>query len=1067
MVNSSAQLTNFWKSDEFWDFHQNNGGDENDFRYPSRLEAFIRSFSRDRWTAETLAEAKDLLAREGMNLTPKQLVERLEAEGRIQAKVIYDPNAAALALGTQNVAALQEFMGKYGPGNFSWEQNLTLAQECLAKLNRTETPEAFIDRLIAGGFIRDKRPNAQAQGTEGGDDDNNQGGDDDRSDGAGGGNGRLTLSEFMLRLPPTAEAVIQRSLPAISQLLVVEGDEDGATGLARDLAGELRDMADLQEGETFDIYELLDYILQFARRMGQPADAGSDGGGDDGDSDGDSVESFRMSGYRPVSLETFLDTTGGGSDDSDDGSDSSDSSDGGDSGPGAGGAGNGGLSLNEFIRRLPSHVDAHIEARMGDISWAIGEGNNALIASNIAELMEYILQNADPEDARQVRRAELEAYIRRIAGNRAGNQNGNTGTNTETDTRDPGELTLTDFMLRLPNDIEVLTRPNMGGIREALAADNEDGATGLARDLAAELRNMAGIREGETFDIYALVSYILDLGRRQNQQAGQDGEDVREAGDGATDAGDERVSLSEFIRQLPASADGHIQARMEDISWAIGQGNNALVTRNVQELMNYMLEHSAPGIVEQVDVYELQAYILKIARNMRGRQDGGTGPGNPPGGGNGGGGDDGSDDGSNGGNGGNGGSGPTFREAERTLSMDVDDFLNDDPEEIRRAQARGQAGAQANAQASGQAQEQANAQNGEAQPPRTTPVGNTPLLQLIRNARHLEGTQVALQGMRRVRDALINRDVNAARVAARDLASELLGGPRAEPHLQGIFQQEVREVTTTILQEINGALSEDEKKPRAAARGTDEPDPRNGPRRGPDGGNPGAGAANGGTGNGAPNGGANGGAQQPPAGGYDRATMDRMERQMRERSQEDRRGNQDLGTYAASEIRAITQLIIASQMKAAQQRAEALSKMLQSSNGEAPPMTRDEILRLAFGKAKPKSAAAKEGGAGGDEANDVTAQLIKVVNWDNFCEVYEIDPGEIEEIKKVARKAVKDTDQAKTACKDILSRRNAKAKVKIKNGRYLAEAIVHAMRMKQERQILRKPLKMSDIPDDE
>ncbi|MBD8891307.1 hypothetical protein [Roseibium litorale] len=915
MLDNSYQLSEFWKSDEFWAFHQANGG-ANDFRYPDQLDSFIQNFSRDRWTAETLAEAKTLLAREGRKLTPKQLVERLEQEGRIQEKVIYNPQAAARMLGVEDAAPLQKFMEQYGYNELDWDLVLDLAQNCMSVLGIAGTPEAFLDMLIQNGFIRDKRPGAQADGTEGG--------DDDRSDG--------------------------------------------------------------------------------------------------GSSDGDS-------------------------------------SDGGSDGPGGGNGGNGRLSLAEFIRRLPSHVDAHIEARMGDISWAIGEGNTALITSNIAELMEDILQNADPEDARQVSRAELEAYIRRIANNRAGNQNANTETNRETGAGDPGALSLTDFMLRLPNDIEVLTRPNMGGIREALAADDEDGATGLARDLAADLCDMAGIGEDETFDIYALVGYILDLGRRQNQQAGQGGEDAREAGDDATDAGDGPLSLSEFIRRLPASADGHIQARMEDISWLIGQDNNALVTSNVRELMDYMLEQSAPGAIEQVDARELQAYIIQIARNMLASKDGSSGPGTSPGGGGG----DGDDESSDGG--GSGGNAPSFREAERTLSMDADDFLNNDPEEIRRAQAGGQA----------QAQAQAQAENGNPPPlpprptvARTTPVGNTPLLQLIRDARHLQGTRVVNEGMVAVRNALIQRDVNAAREAARELASALLGGPRAEPHLQAMFQQEVREVTVTILKEINGALSEDEKKPKKGAKGDDEPDPRNGPRRGPDGGNPGAGAANGSGGNG----GLNGGAQQPPVTGYDRTTMDRMERQMRERSQEERRGNEDVATYAASEIKAITQLIIASQMQAAQQRAEALSKKLQSSNGEAPPMSRDEILRLAYGKAKPKTAAGGNGengkaAKGDSDTEEVTAQLIKVVNWGNFCDVYEIDPEEIEEIKKVARKAVKDTDQAKMACKEILARRNAKAKVKIKNGRYLAEAIVHAMRMKQEKRTLRKPLKMSDIPDED
>ena len=65
-----------------------------------------------------------------------------------------------------------------------------------------------------------------------------------------------------------------------------------------------------------------------------------------------------------------------------------------------------------------------------------------------------------------------------------------------------------------------------------------------------------------------------------------------------------------------------------------------------------------------------------------------------------------------------------------------------------------------------------------------------------------------------------------------------------------------------------------------------------------------------------------------------------------------------------------------------------------------------------------------------------------------------------------ARKAIQNPDKARANCRDILSRRSKKTKVKIKNDLYLAEAILHAMRKRAEKQPLKKPLKLSEVPDE-
>lgn len=406
--------------------------------------------------------------------------------------------------------------------------------------------------------------------------------------------------------------------------------------------------------------------------------------------------------------------------------------------------------------------------------------------------------------------------------------------------------------------------------------------------------------------------------------------------------------------------------------------------------------------------------------------------------------------------------------------MDVDDFLNNDTDEIRRAQAGGHAG--------GQADQAVQDQNGEPPPlpprpapDRTTPVGNTPLLQLIRDARHLHGTQVVNTEMRNVRDALIDRNLGAAQTAARALASALLGGPRAEPHLQNLFEREVRQVVVTILAEINGALSEDEKKPRKQAPGNDGPDPANIPRRGPDGGNPGAGGANGVTRNVG-----NAGQQQtaPQADEvYNRETMDRMERERNFSAPKE-----PLTTFVPNEIREISKMLATKQIEQAKTRAVALSSRLLGNGGAVPEMSAETILKLAHAKVATlrggspvASPAATIGGVGEVDDDDpgitvdpaTAAKLVPVTDWKAFCGVYQIEEKEIKTIKALALKAVWEPKDALTGCKSIISRRKGQEKdqVKIKNEKYLARALVHAVHMKAAKKKLKKPMKATGTVD--
>ncbi|QXC52763.1 hypothetical protein KHC17_26780 (plasmid) [Agrobacterium salinitolerans] len=177
--------------------------------------------------------------------------------------------------------------------------------------------------------------------------------------------------------------------------------------------------------------------------------------------------------------------------------------------------------------------------------------------------------------------------------------------------------------------------------------------------------------------------------------------------------------------------------------------------------------------------------------------------------------------------------------------------------------------------------------------------------------------------MQNVRDALIERDMDAAQVAAGQLASDLLRG-RGDPQSPGLSAV-VQKVADMILAEIDAALSEDEKKPVKSAQGNDGPDPRDGSRRGPDGGNPGAGATNGGTGYG----GSGPDVQQRPASVYDRGTMDRMER---ERNQSTGT-KENLTALVSTGFRDITEMLVHKKNEQAAQGAVRLSKQLQGKEG--------------------------------------------------------------------------------------------------------------------------------------
>ncbi|WP_313474710.1 hypothetical protein [Agrobacterium pusense] len=612
-----------------------------------------------------------------------------------------------------------------------------------------------------------------------------------------------------------------------------------------------------------------------------------------------------------------------------------------------------------------------------------------------------------------------------------------------------GALSLADFIRRLPGSVDALINDHMDRIVEAMRIEDDGGMARVCIDtLAFLLEQNAAPEDTARVNGTELRNYIRQIAaNRKNREdeaeaqashfPGPDGDDDGADGDGPGEPGlpegVEALSPAEFIELLPDRADWRSGNTMAAIVDALRIDDNGLAEANIQSFAAILWGEATPANAARVNTHELRNHIRQTALEMLQEQDG-DGPGDVPDGGN-----DGDDD--------------HLRRLGRTS---LDDIIEGNQ----------------SSQAGEQAQENVRDQNSDASsvPPGTIPVGNSPLLQLIRVARHLHGTQTVNTGMQNVRDALIERNRDAAQLAARQLASDLLRG-RGDPQSPGLSAV-VQKVADMILAEIDGALSEDEKKPVKSAQGNDGPDPRDGSRRGPDGGNPGAGAANGGTGHGgsAPD------VQQRPASVYDRGTMDRMERER----------NQSTGTkehltaLVSAGIRDITEMLVHKKNEEAAQRAVGLSKQLQGNGGLLPEMSPQTILKIAHGKAVALMATDPEpsptqpvGGAGDLDDDDpgvtldpgTAARLVPVTDWKAFCGVYKIEEKEIKNIKALALKAVREPKDALNGCKSIISRRKDKDQVKIKNEKYLAQALVHAVKMKAAKKKLTKPMKLSRAAD--
>lgn len=97
--------------------------------------------------------------------------------------------------------------------------------------------------------------------------------------------------------------------------------------------------------------------------------------------------------------------------------------------------------------------------------------------------------------------------------------------------------------------------------------------------------------------------------------------------------------------------------------------------------------------------------------------------------------------------------------------------------------------------------------------------------------------------------------------------------------------------------------------------------------------------------------------------------------------------------------------------------------------------------------------------------------LVNKVDWDKFVQVYALSAEEIEALKDIATKIVKkgnDASPAVRAAKELLMRaKKAKTGAKFKNAIHILAAVEDVLILRADNKKLVKPMKVSDIPEDE
>ena len=106
-----------------------------------------------------------------------------------------------------------------------------------------------------------------------------------------------------------------------------------------------------------------------------------------------------------------------------------------------------------------------------------------------------------------------------------------------------------------------------------------------------------------------------------------------------------------------------------------------------------------------------------------------------------------------------------------------------------------------------------------------------------------------------------------------------------------------------------------------------------------------------------------------------------------------------------------------------------------------------------------------------DDGTELTLRHVSGVDWGTVIKLYEIDKDEEDEMVSIAKRLVKkgpDDGGSRKAAKDLVARgKKKKKKPKLKNHHHLIAALLDAIRRKAKKKKVTKPLKPSDIPDED
>ncbi len=217
-----------------------------------------------------------------------------------------------------------------------------------------------------------------------------------------------------------------------------------------------------------------------------------------------------------------------------------------------------------------------------------------------------------------------------------------------------------------------------------------------------------------------------------------------------------------------------------------------------------------------------------------------------------------------------------------------------------------------------------------------------------------------------------------------------------------------------------------------------------------------------------------------------------------------------LGDHIRDQMRLILKAMLKHDLRTARALAERLSARLVGASGRFGDMSANDILKLVAAKKRaldkangvPDPVVSSKGRQAQEEDETETVgtntdtvdvlrdmprrddddasggagvvldlPLVNKVDWDKFVQVYALSAEEIEALKDIATKIIKkgsDASPAMRVAKELLMRaRKAKTGAKFKNAIHILAAVEDVLILRADNKKLVKPMKVSDIPEDE